>query len=109
MTDMPLVDLGGFVIAWVGVSAGNCENPACLEAIQQGRPVHITPWHTDPRVDDQNVHLALPTYHYESIEEAEQALELAWSTARTVHAAEERDAAYAEGVPVKIDRAGRYV
>lgn len=104
-----LYDLGGFVIAWISDNIGECSNERCREAIAQGRTVHITPAHTDPRVEDQNVTLRLPTYHYVSVAEAEQALEEAWRTARTVHTAEERDAAYAEGIPVKIDKAGRYV
>lgn len=93
-------------IAWTETGEF-CENPGCHVALSDGRPVHIIPHHLDPRAQEWT--LALPSYHFKTVSEALIALELAWQFGREVHTAEERDRAYAAGVPVKIDKKGVYV
>ena len=91
----------GDAIAWI--STGGCQNRRCRQAVKAGRPVHITPAHTDPRA--AAVTLALPEYHFATADEAAAALELAWKTAETAETAAQRDDAYARHAPVKVSKA----
>lgn len=95
-----LTNEGGIVIAWL--SDSGCENRSCLEAVKDGRIVHIIPTHMDPRA--ANFHLVLPTWHYRSRDEAVKALEDAWIAANPVYTRTDRDAAYAQNVPVKVSK-----
>lgn len=72
-------------------------NTRCRRAYRSGRTVHII-----PVTDHENFHIALPTYHYTSRDEALAALEIAMNTAITVDNPADRDAAYKAKVPVKI-------
>lgn len=89
----------GDIIAW-WFDDKSCKNKECLAAIADGRNVHLIPAHTDPRAE--NVYLALPHYHFRTLDESVAALEAAWSEAEIVTTFPERDAAYTKNVPVKI-------
>lgn len=89
----------GYPVAWIS-SSGSCSHPACRKARREGRPVHITPAPHDPRAE--NFTLALPEYHFATEDEAIAALDAAWDNAEIASNVEERDAAYARGVAVKI-------
>jgi hypothetical protein len=92
-------------IAWVEMKCTGT-NAACKEASREGRRVHIIPHHEDPRAAAFT--LALPTYHFATEVDAVKALEEAWNwSAETANTADERDAAYARGVPVKIAKGVR--
>lgn len=82
-------------------------NAKCKRAAKRGLMYHIIPHHLDPRAEF--AHLALPTYHYASRDEAVEALNKGWETAITVDNAIDRDAAYKRRVPVKILKSGKYV
>lgn len=88
----------GVPIAWLSRNA--CTNPECRKAHFAGRPVHITPAHTDPRANDFT--LVLPDYHFETEDEAVAALDSAWATAEVANNVTERDDAYSRHVAVKI-------
>ena len=95
----------GTIIAWLD---DQCKGPnrECKAAFRANRPFHIIPGHDDPRAQD--AHLALPTYHYASRDEAIEALENGWNTAITVDNARDRDEAYKTGRPVRIMKNGSY-
>jgi hypothetical protein len=99
MSPNQLKNADGVLIAWV---YPNCEgeNPACTEGHRSERPVHLIPAHTDPRTAEYV--LALPDYHFATVEQAHEALEKAWNEAEIATTFAERDDAYARGVPVKI-------
>lgn len=92
-------------IAWIDEECTG-PNKNCKHASRHGLMIHIIPAHADPRAE--HVHLALPTYHYATEQEALDALQRAWDTAITVDNATDRDAAYARKVPVKILKSGDY-
>jgi hypothetical protein len=94
----------GDVIAWIDTT-GTCENRHCKRAIRDGRPVHIIPAPTDPRA--ANFTLAMTQHHYATVDEAKAALDDQWSEAEVAMTADERDDAYARGVPVKIAKGVR--
>jgi hypothetical protein len=97
-------DNAGNPIAWIETTCtGN--NPDCKAAMKEGRRVHLIPHPMDPRAAELT--LALPTYHYKSEVGALAALALAWTTGVIAYTADERDAAYARGVPVKIAKGVR--
>jgi hypothetical protein len=97
-------DRNGNPIAWLSAER-DCSHPLCLIAIREGRDVHIIPHPDDPRAAEFT--LALPEYHFEAEEDALAALEEAWNTAIVATTADERDAAYTLGVPVKIAKGVR--
>lgn len=88
----------GTIIAWV--SRGTCDSDRCQKDREAGLTIHLIPAHTDPRAE--HCTLALPNYHFATLDEAKSALERAWRVAETATTAAERDSAYARNVPVKL-------
>jgi hypothetical protein len=88
----------GTVIAWV--FRGKCQAIRCRKAREAGLDIHLIPAHTDPRAE--NCTLALPNYHFATLDEAASALERAWKVAETANTIAERKSAYARNVPVKL-------
>lgn len=98
-----ITNAAGVTIAWVfshGDTPGGCQARACRKALLAGKSVHIIPAHTDPRA--KNWTLAMPTYHFRTVEEAETALNDAWDSAVLAETEDERDGAYAQGYPVAV-------
>lgn len=96
-------DTDGNLIAWTN-DGSECENERCFVENDKGRRVHIIAAHTDPRAAD--VSLVLPTWHYESVEDALTALELGWEFSEFADTIPERDDAYARHVPVRLAHNG---
>lgn len=88
----------GTIIAWV--FRDRCENERCLKELSDGRPIHLTPAHTDPRAADCT--LVMWNYHFATLAEAVKALDEAWEQAETATTLAERASAYERNVPVKL-------
>ena len=99
-------DDAGHPIAWLEYeTAKRGLNEHCLAAIRLGLRWHVIPHFQDPRAEQFT--LAMPTYHFGTEEDALAGLAAAWDSAEVAYTVEQRDSAYARGVPVMIAKGVR--
>lgn len=77
---------------------GRGGHPACKKAHKEGRSVHMIP----PTYREDRAYLSLPSYHFATVAEAEEAYMRARKEAIVVHNVRERDEELAKGRPVWV-------